>query len=233
LAVTHQEHNMTSNVLGRAALLVWGCSVAAGVHAQSAGAVLGRVGVNAVMPKVQSGDLSRPAPPGTQIDVSDAVGLGGGLTYILNDHWSVDLPLGLPLESKIKGAGAIAGSGEIGQAKVLPITVFAQYRFHDAGARLRPFVGIGLTYANFMGEQGNGTLTGLLNPGGSAVTLKIEDKFTLTPQLGVTAFLTPKVFVEAMVAKSWLKTRSTLSTGQTIDVRLDPLTVGVYVGYRY
>lgn len=224
---------MNSNVLARVALLVWGCTVAGLVHAQSAGTVLGRVGINAVMPQVKSGDLSRPAPPNTQIDVGDAVGLGGGLTYIINDHWAVDLPLGLPLESKIKGAGAIAGSGELGQAKVLPVTLFVQYRFYEAHAKYRPFIGLGLTYANFMGEQGNGTLTGLLNPGGAPVTLKIEDKFTLTPQVGVTAFVTPHVFVEAMVAKNWLKTRSTLSTGQTIDVRLDPVTVGVYVGYRY
>ncbi|MEY2839730.1 MAG: hypothetical protein RJB60_2029, partial [Pseudomonadota bacterium] len=26
---------------------------------------------------------------------------------------------------------------------------------------------------------------------------------------------------------------STLSTGQTIDVKLDPVTIGLYVGYKY
>ncbi len=224
---------MNAKLIGRIALCVGVGSIGGLVQAQSAGAFLGRVGANVVMPQVQSGELSRPAPPNTRIDVGQASALGGGLTYFVNDHWSVDLPLSLPLESTIKGDGAIAGSGDIGKAKVLPVTVFAQYRFLDAGARWRPFVGLGLTYANFLGEQGNGTLTGLLNPGGAPVTLKIEDKFTLTPQVGVTAFVTPRVFVEAMVAKNWLKTRSTLSTGQTIDVRLDPVTVGLYVGYRY
>lgn len=224
---------MNKTLAFHAAFLAALCAMGTAAQAQSAGTLLGRIGVTSIMPQVKSGDLSTPSPPGTRIDVSNATGVGGGLTYIVNEHWSVDVPLGLPFESKIKGDGAIAGSGEIGKAKVLPITVFGQYRFLEASARARPFVGLGLTYANFMGEQGNGTLTGLLNPGGTPVTMKIEDKWTLTPQVGVTTFVTPTVFVEAMVAKSWLKTRSTLSTGQTIDVKLDPVTIGLYLGYKY
>lgn len=225
--------NKTFALPSRLALAASVCAFSLGAQAQTAGSILARVGVTSVMPQVGSGDLSTPAPPHTQIDVSSATGLGGGLTYIVNEHWSVDLPLGLPFESKIKGAGAIAGSGEIGSAKVVPFTLFGQYRFYDASASCRPYVGLGLTYANFIREQGNGTLTALLNPGGKPVTLKIDDKWTLTPQVGVTTFVTPKVYLEAMVAKSWLKTRSTLSTGQTIDVKLDPVTVGLYVGYKY
>lgn len=216
-----------------AALCAVVCAASGGAQAQSAGSILGRVGVTSIMPQVKSGDLSAPSPPGTRIDVSKATGVGGGVTYIVNEHWSVDVPLALPFESRIKGDGAISGSGEIGKAKVLPMTVFGQYRFLEASARARPYAGLGLTHANFMGEQGNGTLTGLLNPGGTPVTLKIDDQWTLTPQVGITAFVTPSVFVEAMVAKSWLKTRSTLSTGQTIDVRLDPVTIGLYMGYKY
>ncbi|MEY2839699.1 MAG: hypothetical protein RJB60_1998, partial [Pseudomonadota bacterium] len=185
-----------------AVLCLAACAASSVAQAQSAGTILGRIGVTSIMPQVQSGDLTKPSPPGTRIDVSNATGVGGGVTYIVNDHWSIDLPLGLPYESKIKGDGAIAGSGEIGKAKVLPVTVFGQYRFMEASARVRPYVGLGLTYANFMREQGNGTLTGLLNPGGTPVTLKIDDKWALTPQVGVTAFVTPTIFVEAMVAKN-------------------------------
>jgi outer membrane protein len=36
-----------------------------------------------------------------------------------------------------------------------------------------------------------------------------------------------------MVAKTKLKTTSTLSTGQSIDVTLDPVTYGLYVGHRF
>jgi outer membrane protein len=222
-----RNHQLTA--LSLMASLLW----ATAAQAQSAGTWLGRIGATSVMPQVKSDELSAPSVPNTRIDVSNATSLGGGISYMLTDNWSVDLPLALPFKSKIKGAGAIEGSGEIGSAEVVPVTVFAQYRFREARATWRPYVGMGLTYANFINEKGNGTLTGLTNPGGPGTNLKIKDKFALTPQIGATVFVTPKVFIEGLVAKSFLKTRSTLSTGQTIDVRLDPLTVGLYVGYRY
>jgi outer membrane protein len=40
-------------------------------------------------------------------------------------------------------------------------------------------------------------------------------------------------FVDASVVKTYLKTTSHLSTGQSIDHRLDPLSASVSLGYRY
>jgi len=208
-------------------------SVTTLAQAQSAGTWLGRIGATSVTPQVRSGELSTPAPPDTRIDVDKSTTLGGGISYMVTDHWSVDLPLALPFENSIRGAGAIAGAGEIGKAKVVPATLFVQYRFGEAQALIRPFVGVGPTYASFYGEEGNGTLTALTNPGGPGTTLKIKDKWGVTAQVGATLTLTPKTYFELMMAKTKLKTRSTLSTGQTIDVRLDPMTLGLYLGYRY
>ena len=39
--------------------------------------------------------------------------------------------------------------------------------------------------------------------------------------------------VEGTVVKTFLKTKGTLSTGQTIDVTLDPLTLCLGIGYRF
>ena len=64
-------------------------------------------------------------------------------------------------------------------------------------------------------------------------TLSIESKLVPTVQLGATVALNDRWFVDAMVAKTWLKTRTTLSTGQTLDIRLNPTTVAIAVGYRY
>ena len=144
----------------------------------------------------------------------------------------MDLPLAWPLKHTIKGDGAIAGSGEIGTTKVAPATLFAQYRFNEASAAWRPYVGLGLTYAIFFDETANGTLTALTDPGGST-TMKIKDRFGITPQVGLTYAVDPQWFVEGMVAKSLLKTTTTLSTGQRIDTKLDPWTVGLYVGWKY
>jgi outer membrane protein len=40
-------------------------------------------------------------------------------------------------------------------------------------------------------------------------------------------------YVDAAVIKTFLKTRTTLSTGQTLDIKLDPVTLSFGVGYRF
>jgi outer membrane protein len=207
--------------------------VAMPAQAQSQGDILVRIGITDVTPKVKSGALSAPTLPNTRIDVSGDTVMGGGVTYMLTDNWSVDLPLALPLHNRIKGADAIGSSGQIGTTSTLPATLFGQYRFLEAGAKWRPYVGLGLTYASFYEETGNNTLTGLTNPGGAPTGLRIKDKFALTEQAGLTWAYSPKFFAEFMVAKTQLKTRSTLSTGQTIDTTLDPVSMGLYVGFKY
>jgi outer membrane protein len=203
------------------------------VHAQSAGSWLVRGGVTNISPDVTSGNLSAPSLPGTQADVKSATQVSGGITYMYTDHFAVDLPLALPFRHDLVGAGAIAGVGKIGDVKVLPITVFAQYRFLEAQSAFRPYLALGVTYANFFGERGTGTLTGLTNPGGTPTRLKIDDRWGLSSQLGVVGRINEQWFFDVSVAKTFLKTRNTLSTGQTLDIKLDPITVSLGVGMRF
>jgi outer membrane protein len=216
-----------------AALSLVGTLVALGAHAQQAGTWMVRGGVTSIIPQVKSETLSAPTVPNVRIDVDSATSFGGGVSYMLTDHWSLDVPLALGFKHKIRGADAIAGAGEIGTAKVLPATLFVQYRLREAQDTWRPYVGAGLTYAYFYDETGNGTLTGITNPGGPGTNLDIKNRFGFTVQSGMTYSLTPQVFLEGMLAKTFLKVRTNLSTGQTINARLDPVTVGLYVGYRF
>ena len=111
---------------------------ATAAHAQSAGSLLLRGGVTQIRPNVSSGDLSAPSPAGTKIDIDSATQIGGGITMMLTDNVAVDLPLALPFKHDIVGAGAIAGSGKLGEVKALPITLLGQYRFMEATSTLRP-----------------------------------------------------------------------------------------------
>jgi outer membrane protein len=92
---------------------------------------------------------------------------------------------------------------------------------------------LGVTYANFFGERGSGTLTGLTNPGGTPTRLSIDDRWGLTPQLGLVGRINERWFFDVSVAKTYLKTRNTLSTGQTLDLKLDPVSVSLGVGMRF
>lgn len=202
-------------------------------HAQPAGSWLGRIGATRISPDVTSGNLSAPSLPGTKSDVTAATQLSGGVTYMYTDHLAVDLPMALPFRHDLVGAGAIAGVGKIGDVKALPITLMAQYRFLEAQAPVRPYVAGGLTYAKFFGERGNRTLTALTNPGGTPTQLSIASRWGTTFQAGVTARINDAWFVDASLSKTFLKTRNTLSTGQTLDIKLDPVTVSVAVGMRF
>ncbi len=206
----------------------------AAAQAQAAGSWLVRAGITNITPDVTSGDLSAPSLAGTKSDVGDSTRLGGGITYIVNEHFSLDVPLALPFKHELTGDGAIAGVGKIGEVKVLPMTLLAQYRFGEPTAQFRPYVGAGPTYAKFFKERSTATLSALT--GGTPAnptTLSVESKLVPTIQLGASWTLNERWFVDAMVAKTFLKTRTTLSTGQTLDIQLDPVTVSVAVGMRF
>jgi outer membrane protein len=201
--------------------------------AQMAGTWMVRAGGTTIAPQVTSGDMTAPSFPNSKSDVGSASQLSGGITYMYSDNFSVDLPLALPFKHKLYGAGALAGAGQIGETQALPMTVFFQYRFLEASASVRPYVGIGPTYAYFFNEVGSGALTAMTNPGGSPTTLKVDSQFTVSAQIGATIAVDDKWFVDVFYGKTPLKTKNTLSTGQTLDVTLDPVSYGITVGMKF
>jgi outer membrane protein len=201
--------------------------------AQSAGSWLGRVGMTSIAPQVTSGDMSAPSFAGTKSDVSSASQVSGGITYMYTDNFSVDVPLALPFTHKLIGAGALAGAGQIGEVQALPLTVFFQYRFLEANSQFRPYLGLGATYAYFFNEKGGAALTAMTNPGGPTTTIKVDSKFTVTPQIGLTYAIDDKLFVDVFYSKSMLQTRNTFSTGQTLDITLDPASYGITIGTKF
>ncbi len=219
-----------------AATVVMACGLlaAGAAQAQTAGTLLLRAGVTQIRPNVDSGDLTAPALGGTQADIRASTRLSGGVAYMLTDHFAVDVPLAVPFKHEIVGDGAIAGVGKIGEVRSLPITVMGQYRFLDAKAPLRPYVGAGLTYAKFYKAKSTAALSALTGGTPSMpTTLSVESKLAATVQLGVSYAFNEHWFADATVLHTFLKTRTTLSTGQTLDTKVDPDTVALTVGYMF
>jgi outer membrane protein len=200
---------------------------------QTAGTWLGTLGVNKITPKVDSGDVSAPAMPGTKTDVGSDTKPRFAVAYMLTDNVSTELDLGLPYEHDLYGAGAIQGTGKLATAKVLPPTLFIQYRFLPANSMVRPYVGLGITYAMFQKERGSGQLTAVLNTGGPGATFELDNKAAASFQIGGTIRINEKWFLDASVIKTKLKTTAHYSTGQVQDVHLDPLAVNVSIGYAF
>lgn len=204
------------------------------VLAQSAGQWLVRVGATQIKPEVTSGDLSAPSPAGTKIDVEDNTQVTGGITYMWSDRLSIDVPLAAGFKHDVIAAGAIAGAGKLGQVKALPVTVLLQWRFGDASSALRPYVGFGPTYAYLYQPRSTATLTAITGGTPSQPTmLEMESKLTVTAQLGLAWQFAPRWALDVAVMKTPLKTTGTLSTGQTIDTKLDPMSAQLAVAWRF
>lgn len=205
-----------------------------GTWAQSPGWMI-QGGITQISPSVSSGSLSAPSPSGTTVGVSSDSKPTAQLTYVYNDHWSVAVPLGLGFKHKLYGTGAISNTGQIGTVTALPITVFGQYRFGEANAKFRPYGMLGLSYAYFHDAQGSATLNGLnpINPVGGSTGLKVDSKFAPSAGLGLFIRIDERWFVDLSYAKTFLKTTTTLSTGQSIQTTLNPGITSVGVGMRF
>jgi outer membrane protein len=217
-------------------MLVAAAAVAAasGAAAQSAGQWTVAVGANKITPKVDSGDISAPALPGSKGDVSSDTQPVLVIDYGLTDNISVETALGTPYKHKIYGAGAISGVGQLGTVQALPPTIFLQYRFFQPSAMVRPFVGAGVSYAYFMKETGSGKMTALTNPGSpTPTTFSIDNKLTGSLQAGVAVNINERWFASAALIKTFLKTDVHFSTGQTQHMTLDPQAVMLAVGYKF
>lgn len=217
-----------------ALLLATGLALSGTAAAQQAGSTLARFGVTKIKPDVKSGDLTPPSFAGTRADIEADTQPTAGLTYMVSDHLAIDLPLSAGFRHDIVGDGAFGGVGKIGEVKALPITLLAQWRFLDADAPLRPYVGIGPTYAKFYKARSTAVLTALT--GGSPAnptTLAVESKWALTAQVGASLMLSKRWFADVSLQKTALKTRMTLSTGQTLDATLDPWSACLSIGVKF
>jgi outer membrane protein len=208
-------------------------SAASTASAQSAGQFTAKVGAGKITPHVESGDVSAPAMPGSKVAIGSDTEPVFIFAYGLTDNISTELALGVPYKHKLYGAGSIEGTGQLGTVEALPPTLFLQYRFFQPETMVRPYVGLGLTYAYFQKATGSGELTSILNTGGTASTFKIDGKAAGTLQAGVAVNLNPKWFVDFTVTKTYLKVKNTYSTGQTQDVKIDPVGVILAVGYKF
>ena len=207
---------------------------AAAAQAQTAGTWMVRGGVTKITPNVSSGDLSAPSLAGTKASINSSTKVSGGITYMLDNNISIDVPLSVPFEHEISGDGAVLGAGKIADVKALPATVLVQWRFMEPTSAFRPYIGAGLTYAAFYGARSTSTLTAI--SGGTPsnpTTLSIDSKWAATVQVGASFAIDSNWFVDANYTYTPLTTRTTLSTGQTQDIKLDPSSISLAVGYRF
>jgi outer membrane protein len=200
--------------------------------AQTAGTWLVKGGVSRVTPHVSGGELLG-GPPNSRVDVKAATSEMLTLAYMLTNEVSLEFIGGIPYKHDIVGAGSLSQFGKLGSVKQAGPTIFAQYRFLPPDAAVRPYLGLGITYACFYGSKGSDTLNALTNPAGPPTKVSVNSAWGFTPQIGATFQFNSRWYLEAQMAKTYIKNTANLSTGQQVKLRLDPVAASFGIGYRY
>ncbi|MEP7297641.1 MAG: OmpW family outer membrane protein [Burkholderiales bacterium] len=137
------------------------------------------------------------------------------ITYFITPQWAAELVLTYPQKHTLS-----AGGTEIGTLKHLPPTLTAQYHFTGLGGFV-PYVGAGVNYTHFSNVD---------LPAG--VDIK-RNSFGLAVQVGVDVPLTKSLSLNVDVKKVQIKTDVSAGGATLGTFKVDPLLVGVGLGWRF
>ena len=138
------------------------------------------------------------------------------ISYQLAPNFAAELVLTYPQKHTVTLDGA-----SIGTFKHLPPTLMAQYRFASASP-FTPYVGAGVNWTTISKVR-------LLNGAGSLE----HDSWGLALQAGVDYALDRHWSLNLDVKKVQIRSDVMISGAKASAVKIDPLLVGVGVGYRF
>ena len=137
------------------------------------------------------------------------------VSYFLNKNIAAELILTLP-----QNQGVYSNGTSIGNFKHLPPTLTLQYHFTDLNG-FKPYVGAGINYTRITGDH-------LTSP------FSLDSKsYGAAFQVGVDVPLTKQVSLNFDVKKVHIQTEVYSTGAKAGTLKLDPVLVGVGVGYRF
>ncbi len=195
---------------------------AAPVMAQSKGDWTLGVGVHAVDPKSDAGDLDGSAlglgalPTKVDSDVKPTV----TAEYFVADNLGIEVLAALPFKHDV----SIDGVGKVGQTKQLPPVVSLQYHFAN-GSKVTPFVGLGVNYTKFFSTDAKGALEG--------TRLKLEDSWGLAAHAGLDFAVSEKGALRVDLRWADIDTRVKVDGNTLGTASIDPLVYGVAYVFKF
>ena len=151
---------------------------------------------------------------GLDLSVNDKTIPEVDVSYFFSPNIAAELVLTVPQKHTLS-----AGSTEIGSLRHLPPTLTVQYHF-DAGA-FKPYVGAGVNYTRFSSVN---------LPDG--VDIK-RNSVGLALQVGVDIPVAKDLYLNVDVKKVQIGTKVSVSGTEIGKFKVDPLLVGVGLGWRF
>lgn len=154
---------------------------------------------------------------GTTIKVDNAVVPELDFTYFFTKNIAAELIAAVTPHDVSTASGVDAG-----RAWLLPPTLTVQYHF-DQFETFKPYVGAGLNYTHFFNA----------NPG-SLSDVKYDDSWGGALQAGIDFRIQDNWYANVDVKKVWIATTAEFNSGTIVaDVDIDPVIVGVGIGYKF
>lgn len=143
------------------------------------------------------------------------------ISYYITPNIAAELILTYPQKHKLYSNGA-----QIGTLKHLPPTLSLQYHFNPTGS-FRPYVGAGINYTRFSGVHFAPAIVTALHP-----SIK-RNSFGLSAQIGADIMLDKNWSINLDVKKVQIGTDVYSSGTKVGEFKVNPLLLGVGVGYRF
>lgn len=216
--------------------------------AHEAGTFVVRAGAGHIAPKSGNLDLGSLDVGGgvsldrasVEVDHGWALVLSG--TYMLTDHWAVDLLASTPFKHEIDvkaqitaGGDTAAGRVQLGETYHLPPTVSIQYHL-SPNTMIQPYVGLGLNWTIFFDEDLTDDAESL-----GFQDLDLDDSIGIAAQFGMDMALTDRWLLNADVRWMNIETDVDASfdfgagpqSGRLGTVEIDPWVYQLNIGYRF
>ena len=143
------------------------------------------------------------------------------ISYFFTPNIAAELILTYPQKHDLR-----AGGVDIGSLKHLPPTLLAQYHFTNFGG-FKPYVGVGINYTNFSSVNFDPAVQAALNP-----SIK-RNSWGAALQVGFDIPLTKQLSLNFDVKKVYIKTDVYSGNVKAGTFKVDPVLVGVGLGYRF
>ncbi|MDR2153957.1 MAG: outer membrane beta-barrel protein [Burkholderiaceae bacterium] len=153
---------------------------------------------------------------GQRLSINDKWLPEADVSYFFSPNLAAELILTVPQKHKVYAAGQ-----RIGSFRQLPPTLTMQYHFTNLGY-VKPYLGAGVNY----------TRLSSVNILGNTVNVK-RNAFGPALQAGFDVPLYKNLSLNVDVKKVWIRTKLRSDGNELGTFKVDPLLVGVGLGYRF
>ncbi|MCZ6721379.1 MAG: outer membrane beta-barrel protein [Proteobacteria bacterium] len=152
------------------------------------------------------------------------------ITYMITENIGVE-SIAVVSPHDLEATGSLSALGDVATALLLPPTLTLQYHFLPNG-QIHPYIGAGTNYTVMFAENAERSLENTLGP----TDVSAGNSVGFAAQIGVDVDINGGWFVNLDVKYIDISTDvklKSIGTTRTVDVDINPVIVGLGIGYRF